>query len=70
VLLRAARFAQDPLHTAVETLQLVAQDRREAEALAELRKTIQEGHYTAEDVMALVRHGRRAVTPPFSAPKG
>lgn len=63
MLLSAAGWRASPIHEATEVLTLKAQDPREAQALARVRQVLKDARYTAEDLEALLRHGREAVTP-------
>lgn len=63
MLLSAAGWRASPIQEATEVLTLKAQDSREAQALARVREVLREARYTAEDLEALLRHGRAAVTP-------
>jgi DNA-dependent RNA polymerase auxiliary subunit epsilon len=63
VLLSAVGWRESPIHDATEVLTLKAQDSREAQALARVRQVLKDARYTAEDLDALLRHGREAVAP-------
>lgn len=54
MLLRAAGWKMSPIHEAVESLELRAQDREEAAALARARALIRERRYSAEDVERII----------------
>ena len=63
MLLSATGWRVSPIQDATEILTLKAQDSREAQALARVRQVLKDARYTAEDLEALLRHGRAAVTP-------